>query len=97
MPQFTNWEWQGEGDYYSLAGIDPMGCDLYTYHTLAEIRRDAQGRYVGWLMLSRFKLMLYDRTWDGFDPYWENIAQVKRAIEVDLILDDIIKEKPIDN
>jgi hypothetical protein len=40
MPQFTNWEWQGEGDYYKLVGIDPMGEGLNQYSVLAEIKWD---------------------------------------------------------
>ena len=88
MPQFTNWEWQGEGDYYSLVGIDPMGEGLNQYSVLAEIRQRKYGSYCGWVLLPHF-----DTIEQAYTTYFDNLDELQSAIERNLILSDIIKEK----
>ena len=92
---FDNWEWQGEGDYYSLVGIDPMGKGLNQYSVLAEIRRDADG-YVGWTLLPEFNLIARfhdeDNT-DMLDPHWVKLSRLQREIVRHLAINKIIKEK----
>ena len=95
MPQFTNWEWQGEGDYYSLVGIDPMGEGLNKYSVIAEIRMDEDEYYAGWVLLPHFDLMT--RGNDQTDPFWIKLDRLQREIVYTLVSNKIIKEKPIDN